>query len=160
MLTAIAVRYAARAHRLARPEDLAVDQKLELLKAVPLFSELDGRNLAEIERLADEIDVRSGTTLMEEGRSGHEFFVIVEGGVAIDRAGRRVATLGPGDYFGEIALVDGGPRTATATAEADSRLLVLAHREFNTLMADIPAVRDCVLRSLARRVRAIDPEAS
>ena len=137
-----------------------MDQKLELLKAVPLFSDLDRRNLAEIERLADEIDVSAGTKLMEEGHSGHEFFVIIDGRVAIDRAGRWVAALGPGDYFGEIALVDGGPRTATATAETDSRLLVLAHREFNTLMADIPAVRECVLRSLARRVRAIDPNAS
>jgi CRP-like cAMP-binding protein len=137
-----------------------VDQKLELLKAVPLFSELDTRSLAEVERLADEVDVPAGKVLMEEGRSGHEFFIIVSGRVAIDKAGQRLKVLGPGDYLGEIALVDGGPRTATATAETDGRLLVMAHREFNTLMADFPAVRDCVLRSLAKRVRAVDPNAS
>lgn len=137
-----------------------MDQKLELLKAVPLFADLDVRSLTEVERLADEVDVRAGKVLMEQGRTGHEFFVIISGRVAIDQAGRRVTVLGPGDYLGEIALVDGGPRTATATAETDSRLLVLAHREFNTLMADFPAVRDCVLRSLAKRVRAVDPDAS
>ena len=141
-------------------EDLAVDQKLELLKSVPLFSDLDLRSLTEVERLADEVDVPAGKVLMEEGRTGHEFFIIISGGVAIDKAGQRVTVLGPGDYLGEIALVDGGPRTATATADIDSRLLVLAHREFNTLMANFPAVRDCVLRSLARRVRAVDPNAS
>ena len=156
----IVFRYAARTKRRPAPEVLAVDQKLELLKAVPLFSDLDVRDLTEVERLADEVDVRAGTVLMEEGRIGHEFFVIVSGAVAIDKAGRRVRMLGPGDFLGEIALVDGEPRTATARAEMDSRLLVLAHREFNTLMADFPAVRDCVLRSLAKRVRTVDPDAT
>jgi voltage-gated potassium channel len=137
-----------------------VDQKLELLKAVPLFAELGARDLADVAKLTDEVDVRAGKVLMEEGRAGHEFFIIASGRVAVERGGQRIRDLGPGDFLGEIALVDGGPRTATATTETDTSLLVLAHREFNTLMAGYPAIRECVLRCLAKRVRAVDPNAS
>ena len=135
-----------------------MDQKLELLKAVPLFSGLDARSLAEVGRLADEVDVRAGKVLIEEDQFGHEFFVIVAGRVAIDRGGRRLRVMGPGDFFGEIALVDRGPRTATATAETDGRVLVIGHREFNSLMGAFPDVREQVILALARRVRNLAPE--
>jgi len=134
-----------------------MDQKLELLRRVPLFARLDTKGLQEVGRLADEIDVRPGTELCREGRSGGEFFVIIDGSVAIERQGARVNTLGPGDFLGEIALVDGGPRTATATAESPARLLVVGHREFHTLLEDFPSVRLAVLEALAERVRRLDP---
>lgn len=136
-----------------------MDQKLELLRRVPLFARVNQKGLEEIGRLADEIDVNAGTELCHEGRSGDEFFVIVDGTVRIERGGSKVNTLGPGDFLGEIALVDGGPRTATAVTESSARLLVVGHREFHTLLEDFPGVRLAVLEALAERVRRLDPVA-
>jgi CRP-like cAMP-binding protein len=137
-----------------------VDQKLELLKGVSLFSRLDGRQLEEIGRLAEELDVAAGHELMRQGSSGNEFFVIVAGTVRVVRDGSPIRTMGPGEFLGEIALLDGGPRTATATAETASRVLVLGRREFHTLVADFPEIRIAVLEALAHRVRNLDPTAS
>jgi len=135
------------------------DQKLELLKATPLLAELDRRELEEVGRLADEVDVPAGRVLMKEGESGHEFFVIVDGNVRIARGGATVRDLGPGDFFGEVALLSEGPRTATATTETPARLLVLAHREFHSLMAQFPSIQTCVLSCLADRIRRLEPDA-
>jgi CRP-like cAMP-binding protein len=133
------------------------DAKLDLLRRVPLFSDLDKKALLAVGQLADEIDVAAGRDLVKEGEHAREFFVIVEGSVRIEREGSTVATLGPGDFFGEIALVDGGTRTATATTEAPSKLLLVGHREFHSLMEMNPSVQSCVLMALARRVRNLDP---
>jgi CRP-like cAMP-binding protein len=135
------------------------DQKLELLKHVPLLSELGGRELEEVGRLADEVDLPAGHVLIREGSSGSEFFVIVDGKIQIERGGRAIATLGPGDFLGEIALVSDGPRTATATLETPAKLLVVGHREFHSLMDQFPSIRVCVLESLARKVRRLDLDA-
>jgi CRP/FNR family cyclic AMP-dependent transcriptional regulator len=137
-----------------------MDDKARLLARVPLFSRLDGKALAHVETLVDTVDVAAGTVLMTEGRIGQEFFVILEGSVAVTRDGKALATLGPGDYLGEIALLDDGPRTATATAETGARLLVLAHREFHSLIDEYPDVRSAVLQSLAERVRRLDAKAT
>ena len=134
-----------------------MDRKLELLRHVPLFGRLNQKGLETIAQLADEVDVAAGTELCREGRSGDAFYVIVDGSVRIDRGGVRVNTLGPGDFLGEIALVDGGPRTATATTESAARLLVVGHREFHTLLEDFPDVRLAVLEALAERVRRLEP---
>jgi CRP-like cAMP-binding protein len=136
------------------------DQKLELLKRTPLLSDLDRRELEEVERLVDEVDVPAGKVLMREGDAGREFFVLVTGTVAIDRGGTRVRTLESGDFFGEIALLAEGPRTATATTEGPATLLVLGHREFHSLMDKYPAIRTCVLDALAKRIRNLEPEAA
>src|SRR6266516_4846280 len=121
------------------------DQKLQLLRAVPLFSNCSKASLGQIARLVDEVSLPAGRVLMQQGRVGNEFFVIVEGKVRIERDGRRIDTEGPGDFLGEIALVDHRPRTATAICETPCRLLVLAHREFHTLMAESPAISNAVL---------------
>ena len=136
------------------------DEKLELLKRVPLFAGLGRKEIQEIGRLAEEIDVPAGRVLMREGQTGQEFFVIVEGNVLIERGGRALRTLGAGDFLGEIALVDDGPRTATATVETNAALLVLAHREFHSLMDQFPSVRTAVLQALAMRVRQLEPNAA
>ncbi|HXI81187.1 MAG TPA: cyclic nucleotide-binding domain-containing protein [Verrucomicrobiae bacterium] len=136
------------------------DQKLELLKATPLLAELDRHELEEVGRLADEVDVPAGRVLMKEGDIGQEFFVIIDGNVRIDRGGATVRTLGPGDHFGEVALLSEGPRTATATTETPARLLVLAHREFHSLMSQFPSIQTCVLSCLATRIRRLEPEAA
>lgn len=130
-----------------------MDAKVELLRGVPLFAGLGDRELREIAQLVDEIDVPAGQVLTAQGTSGNEFFVIVTGTVGVDRDGARVRELGPGDFLGEISLVDGQPRTATVTAVTPARLLVLAHREFHSLMDRYPDIQRSILGALAVRVR-------
>jgi CRP/FNR family cyclic AMP-dependent transcriptional regulator len=133
-----------------------VDKKLELLARVPLFSGLGKGSLAQIAQLADEIDLPAGKQLLQQGDHPHEFFLIVDGSVRIDRDGAPINTLGPGDFLGEIALLDGGQRSATATAVTPVNLLILGQREFNTLLHDYPDIRTSVLTALARRVRRLE----
>ncbi|MGZ6345319.1 MAG: Crp/Fnr family transcriptional regulator [Candidatus Limnocylindrales bacterium] len=136
------------------------DGKLDLLRRVPLFASFKAHDLELVARLADEIDVPAGKALTREGDVGHEFFVIVEGRVRVEREGQVLNTLGPGDFLGEIALVDGGPRTATAVTESNARLLVLAHREFSSLLSQYPSIQVEVLQALAHRVRHLDRESA
>ena len=134
------------------------DQKLEILKRVPLLAGLGRREIEEVGSLAEEVDVPAGKVLMREGDTGREFFVLVDGSVGIDRGGAHLRTMEGGDFFGEIALLAEGPRTATATAASDSKLLVLGHREFHSLMDQFPAIRTCVFEALAKRIRVLEPE--
>jgi CRP-like cAMP-binding protein len=136
------------------------DQKLQLLKGVPLFANCSKTSLGQIARLVDEVQLPAGRVLMQQGRVGNEFFVIVEGKVRIERGGRGIDIQGPGDFLGEIALVDHRPRTATAICDTPCRLLVLGHREFHTLMADSPAISNSVLKALADRLRNLEPQAA
>ena len=133
------------------------DEKLEHLNRVPLFAGLGKRELEELGTLADEIDVDDGRVLTREGETGHEFFVVLDGGVRVDVGDKTVASLGKGDFLGEIALIDGKPRTATTRAVGPTRLLVIGHREFHQLMDDFPTVKTCVLQALAERVRRVEP---
>jgi CRP/FNR family transcriptional regulator, cyclic AMP receptor protein len=129
------------------------DEKLEQLQRVPLFAGLGRKELQELGTLADEIDVADGRVLTREGESGHEFFIVLDGNVEVNVQGEVVSTLGPGDFLGEIALIDGKPRSATTRAVGPTRLLVVGHREFHRLMDDYPTVKTCVLQALADRVR-------
>jgi CRP/FNR family cyclic AMP-dependent transcriptional regulator len=138
----------------------AKDEKLELIRHVPLFERCGRRDLEQIGQLADEVDVPAGTVLIREGATGHEFFVVIEGALRIEQNGKLISRLGPGNFVGEIALVDGGPRTATVIADEPSRLLVLAHREFHSLLEQNPGIQLQVLQALARRVRTLSPEAT
>jgi CRP/FNR family cyclic AMP-dependent transcriptional regulator len=133
-----------------------VDKKLELLSRVPLFSGLDKAGLAQVGKLADEIDLPAGKQLLRQGDDPHEFFLIVDGSVRIDRDGEQINVQGPGDFLGEIALLDGGERSATATAVTPVSLLVLGRREFNSLLNEFPDIRNSVLTTLARRVRRLE----
>ena len=134
------------------------DKKLELLARVPLFANLRGRDLERLGQLTDEIDVPAGKVLTREGARGDEFFVIVDGSVRIERAGAALGTFGAGEYIGEIALLDEGPRTATATCETACRLIIIGHREFHTLLAEQPDIERTLLRTLAQRVRRLEPD--
>jgi len=138
---------------------VADDPKLELLRRVPLFSQCRGEPLDLISRLADEVDVRDGYTLMRQGDIAQEFFLIVEGRVRIERDGRTVNTLGPGDYLGEIALLSEGRRTATAVTEGPAKLLVITHRGFNSLLDASPGIRAAILQGVASRLRVLEPDA-
>lgn len=135
------------------------DPKIALLRRVPLFATCSRRELERVAQLCDEVDLPAGRVIIREGASGQEFFVIVEGSVKVERQGQQLREMGPGDFLGEIALIDDRPRSATATLSAPSRLLVLGHREFHTLLADHPAVQLQVLQALARRVRQGEPDA-
>jgi CRP/FNR family cyclic AMP-dependent transcriptional regulator len=128
------------------------DTKVEALKGVPLFEGLSRRELVQLERVCEDLEVEPGKVLCKEGEIGHEFFVIVDGKVQVTRQGRRVATLGGGDFLGEIALVTEIPRTATVTAETPVRLFVLTRREFHAVLDQNPRVERKVLRALARRL--------
>jgi CRP-like cAMP-binding protein len=138
---------------------VARDEKLDLLHRIPLFSGFDRRRLVRLGQLADEVDVPAGKVLMRQGETGSDMMVIVSGSVAVERDGNRLNTLGPGDFFGEIALIDNGPRTATVTTEEPTRLLVLAHRDFRAMMDEFPEVSDQVMNALANRVRHLEPDA-
>ena len=135
------------------------DPKVELLRGVPLFAGLDPDHLAAVAAIAEERDVDAGTTLTTEGRQEGYFYAIASGTVRIDRGGRTINTLHDGDFLGEISLVDGGPRTATAVTETPSQLLVLNHRRFWQLLDQEPTVRDAILEEVGRRLRQLDAEA-
>lgn len=100
--------------------------------------------------------VAAGRVLVSEGSSGSEFFVILEGTAKVSRRGRKVATLGPGAAFGELALLDKAPRNATVTAETDMELVVLGQREFGGVIDEVPGVARKLLTGMARRLREAD----
>ncbi len=135
------------------------DEKLALLKSIPLFAGFGRRELERLGQLADQVDLPEGRVLMRQGESGSEAFIIVEGRARIERDGRLLAERGNGDVLGEIAILDEGSRTATVTLTAPSRLLVIGHRDFHALMDELPEVRLKVLTELARRVRGLEPDA-
>src|SRR5258706_9637610 len=116
------------------------DTKLELLRRTPLLSDLGRKEIEEVGRLVDEIDVPAGKVLMREGDTGREFFVLVNGTVGIERGGKRIRTLEPGAFFGEVALLSEAPRSATATSEGPATLLVLGHREVHSLVDQYPSI--------------------
>jgi CRP/FNR family transcriptional regulator, cyclic AMP receptor protein len=129
------------------------DAKLELLASVPLFRACSKRELRRIASLVDEVEVPRGKVLTRQGRPGWEFFVIADGEAKATMRGRGTAPLKPGSFFGEMSLLDGGPRSATVTAETDMRLLVLSSRSFSALIDEVPSVGRRVLQVMAERLR-------
>ena len=135
---------------------MARDEKLEHLRRVPLFSRMNQRQLERLGQLSDEIEVGLDEVLAEQGHVGHEFFIVLDGHVSVLDKRNQIAQLHRGDFFGEIALLDGRPRTATVRADGITRLLVIGHREFHALMDEFPTVRDAVLTALAERLRRVE----
>src|ERR671925_1059943 len=135
---------------------LRKDAKVELIRHVPLFSELGRRELNEVAGIADEIDLPAGKELTHEGGRGREFFVIIEGDATVRRGDQEVNRLGPGDFFGEIALVRDTPRTATVTAESPIRALVITDRSFRTLLERSPEIESKVMSAVAARLSPDD----
>jgi CRP/FNR family transcriptional regulator, cyclic AMP receptor protein len=131
--------------------------KLELLGKVRLFSTCNKRELARIASLVDEVEAPKGKVLVRQGDTGQECFVIAEGKAKATIRGIGSAVLGPGSFFGEMSLLDQGPRSATVTAETDMRLLVLGSREFSALINEVPTVAVRIMRGLAERLRTAEP---
>lgn len=136
------------------------DPKLELIASVPLFAGLDKREIGFLGRLMDDVDVSAGKVLTREGARGGEFFIVLEGSIRIERDGKEINRLGRGDFLGEIALIDQGPRTATATADGPARLMVLTSAAFASMLHQNPGVETKILRVLASRVRDLQPTAA
>jgi CRP-like cAMP-binding protein len=131
---------------------LTKNEKVALLERVPLFAACTRAELVEVAILADEREAPAGERLTEEGRRGREFFVLVEGTVAVRRGGGLLAELGAGDWFGEIAILTHRPRTATVTATSHVRLLVISERAFRQVVETTPRIALKVLRSVAERL--------
>ena len=132
---------------------LRKDAKVGLLMKVPVFSRCNRKQLTAIASLADLIQMPAGTDLITEGAQGRDFIVIVEGTAEIRRKGRKVATIGPGDFIGEIALISGGPRNATVTTSSDTLLLAVTAREFWALLEQAPGNQRSLLRALGERLQ-------
>ncbi len=128
------------------------DTKVEALKRAPLFEGLSKKELTQLARVSEDMEIPEGTTLTKEGEIGHEFFVIVDGETQVKRKGRSLGTRGAGDFVGEIALLEQVPRTATVTAKTPLRVFVLTSTDFHHLLEENPKVERKVLRTLAKRV--------
>lgn len=127
--------------------------KVDVLKDVWLFSACTNKELGRIASLVDEAEVPEGAVLTKEGAAGHEFFAVADGKATAKLKNKKLASYGPGDFFGEMSLLDQGPRSATITADTPMTLYVLDARSFSTLIDRHPAVARKILRGLAQRLR-------
>lgn len=123
------------------------------LRRLPIFAACSNRDLDAVARLSTTLDIPAGRVLATEGVPGHEFVVIRAGTVKVTRAGQELAELGPGDYFGEISLLDGGPRTATVTAVTPVTIEVVESRDFDSLIERVPGLAHRIMLGLAARLR-------
>jgi CRP-like cAMP-binding protein len=133
---------------------------VELLKQVPIFSDLEHKELERVARSFKERQFRAGQTIAEEGKGGVGFFVIESGTAKVTVRGQERATLGPGSYFGEIALIDDGARTATVTAETDLNCYGLTSWEFRPLVEMNSSIAWKLLQALARMLRQVQQGSS
>ncbi len=130
----------------------------ERLGKVPLFSGCSKRELAIIARAAKPVTHRAGTVIAREGERGIGLFLILDGACRVTIGGKTKARLGHGDFFGEVALLDGGPRTATVTATSDVHLVGITEWVFRGLLAEHPSIALKTLESVAGRLRAVSKE--
>ena len=129
------------------------------LKTIWLFSSCTASELRKIRSSLDEVTVPAGKVLVEEGTTGHEFFLIVDGTARVTRNGKKVATLGPGSYFGELALLDRKPRSASVVSDTELTVLVLSQREFYGALDSVPTIDRKLLSAMATRLRESDAKA-
>ena len=123
-------------------------------QSIPLFESVSRKGLRSIVAAATETDVPPGKVLVREGETGRHLYVIVEGSATVSHGGKKLAELGPGDFFGELAFLDAEPRSATVTATTALRLMVLGPREMDVIVEREPAIVRRMLATMARRIRA------
>jgi len=126
------------------------------LADLPQFATVDRGQLETLAKHAEELDVPAGTELTHEGRHEGSVFIVVAGSIGIERGGRTVDTIGRGGFFGEIAAIDGGPRTATGRALEDTRVVALSPRQLNDVLDDSPELRAIMLTAMEERLTRID----
>ena len=129
------------------------DDKIDRLEEVGLLSECSRRQLRAIARISEVIEVPEDTVLARSGAPGDEFFLILDGSARVEVSPRKRSRLKPGEYFGEMSLLDGGPRSASVVAETPLRLLVIKRRDFTTLLNEAPELTQSILETLSRRLR-------
>lgn len=135
------------------------DDKIERLKEVPLFEGCSKRQLRSLAKIARVFDVAADTVITRAGEPGDEFFLIVDGAARVDVSPEKHVPLHPGGFFGEMSLLDGGPRSATVVAATPIRLLVISRRHFSVLLKEVPGLTQTLLTTLSRRVRQAEEEA-
>ena len=130
------------------------DSKTRALKRVPLFSQLSGQELEFVASRADEVSVKAGQTLIRQGSPGDSFYILLEGEAHVDVKGKPRRTLKPGDFFGEISMLDRGLASATVTAKSDARLMVMSHAQFRDAIKASDGLLVKVLAAMGERLRA------
>jgi CRP-like cAMP-binding protein len=137
---------------------MAREQYLDHLATVPLFAGASTKELRAVAKASVELPIEAGREFVTQGQVGREAFIIIDGQAEVSRAGQKIATLGPGDCVGELALLDHGPRTASVTAVTPLTVLVLGPREFSGLLDEVPTLNHKMLAALASRVRQLDSQ--
>jgi len=137
---------------------LTHDRRAELLAGCPLFRGVGSEYLAALAEKATEVEFAPRHTIVRQGEIGTGFFIVVEGRVKVVRDARTLATLGPGEFFGELSVLDGQPRIAQVVAEEPTRCLALASWDFEKVLLDQPALSLAILRGLAARLRAVSEQ--
>ena len=134
---------------------LTHDRRVELLAGCPLFKGIDDDGLAALAERATQVDFPAGHVIARQGEIGTGFFVVIEGQVRVVRDGKLVATLGAGEFFGELSVLDRMPRNAMVAAEVPTTCLALASWDFEAVLLEQPALTLAILRGVARRLREV-----
>jgi CRP/FNR family transcriptional regulator len=134
---------------------LPASSHVELLRAVPMFASADPDDLTALAAVATEVDLPAGRMVVRQGDDGNGLFLVLEGRVNVVRDGETLATLGPGEWFGELAVLDRGPRVASVLADVPTRCLAIAAWDAERLFMERPALSYSVARELATRLRAL-----
>ncbi|TMF41107.1 MAG: cyclic nucleotide-binding domain-containing protein [Chloroflexi bacterium] len=129
---------------------------VDSLEQVPIFADLDRAQLETLAKFAQDVEVAAGAELTHEGRYEGSVYVVISGMVEIERNGRTVDTIGPANFFGEIAAIDGGPRTATVRALVESRLVVLSQVQFNEVLDASVPFREAVMPEMEQRLSRME----
>ncbi len=132
---------------------ISQDDKIDRLEDVGLLAGCSRRQLRAIARISEVIEVPAATVLARAGTPGEEFFLILDGSARVEVSARKRSRLAPGQYFGEMSLLDGGPRSASVIAETPLRLLVIKRRDFTTLLKEAPELTQSLLATLSQRLR-------
>ena len=138
---------------------LTHDRRAELLAGCPLFKGIDADGLAALAERATSVDFPAGHVIARQGEIGTGFFVIIDGTVRVVRDGAVVARLGPGEFFGELSVLDRMPRNATVASETPTTCLALASWDFEKVLLDQPALALAILRGVATRLREVTESA-
>ena len=143
---------------MAATAELGQDERMELLRRVQLFHGVSDEDLATIAAKATEVSFDASRTIVRQGEVGTGFFMIVSGVARVIRDGETLSRLGPGEFFGELSLLDGQPRIANVVAEEPTTCLALASWDFEAILAAEPGVALAVLRGVARRLRSVSED--
>ena len=137
----------------------AREDKIRFLERVPIFEACSLRQLRAVADISKVVEVPERTTLTRQGEPGDEFFLIIDGTARVEVSPEKQVTLHPGTFFGEMSLLDGGPRSATVVADTAVRLLVIGRKHFAALLEDVPGLTHTLLTTLSKRVRQAEAQA-